>query len=77
MGGIALARLGQRAVALRELRHSLETARARNAQYDIAAAIDIIDVVGGADPDLLRERDQILERLRIKRLPMPNLAPVK
>jgi tetratricopeptide (TPR) repeat protein len=76
VAGIAQARLGQQAVALRELRQSLETARSRNGEYDIAATIDMIDHIGGADPDLLLERDRILERLRIQRLPVPDLAPV-
>ena len=65
MGGIALARLGQREAALRELRHSLETARERGAEYDIAATIDVIDVHGDADPELLAERDVILGALKI------------
>jgi class 3 adenylate cyclase/tetratricopeptide (TPR) repeat protein len=73
MGGIALARLGQTSAALRELRHSLETARARSGEYDIASTIDVMDALGGADPDLLRERDEILARLQIERLPTPVL----
>jgi class 3 adenylate cyclase/tetratricopeptide (TPR) repeat protein len=73
MSGIALARLGERGGAIRELNHSLRTARERGAQYDVAATIDAIDVVaGGADPELLRERDEILARLRISRLPAPT-----
>jgi hypothetical protein len=75
MGGIALARLGQRAAALRELRHSLDTARARNAEYDIAAAIDAMDVLAGADRELLLERNRVLERLKIQQLPRPDVVP--
>ena len=71
MGGIALARLGQKEAAMRELRHSLRTARERRAEYDIAATIEAIDAVGGADPELLHERDEILGRLRISQLPAP------
>jgi tetratricopeptide (TPR) repeat protein len=74
MGGIALARLGQTEAAMRELRHSLKTARDRSAEYDIAATIDAIDAFGGADPELRRERDEILARLRITRLPAPALT---
>ena len=73
MGGIALARLGEKGGAIRELNHSLRTARARNAEYDIAATIDAMDLVDGAEPDLLRERDEILGRLKIVQLPAPAL----
>ena len=71
MGGIALARLGQKEAAMRELRHSLTTARDRKSDYDVAATIEIMDAVNGVDPDLLHERDEILERLRITGLPSP------
>lgn len=74
MGGIALARLGQTEAAMRELRHSLETARARNSEYDIAATIDVMAAVAGADADLVRQRDEILGRLKIKQLPLPALS---
>ncbi len=73
MGGIALARLGEKGGAIRELNHSLRTARARNAEYDIAATIDAMNLVDGAEPDLLRERDEILGRLKIVQLPAPAL----
>ena len=53
MAGIALARLGQNEAALRELRHSLQTARARGSDYDIAATIDVIDALGAANPEML------------------------
>jgi class 3 adenylate cyclase/tetratricopeptide (TPR) repeat protein len=71
--GIALARMGQREAAIRELAHSLRTARDRSAEYDLAAAIDAMAAVGGADPDMLRDRDRILERLKITQLPRPVL----
>jgi class 3 adenylate cyclase/tetratricopeptide (TPR) repeat protein len=71
--GIALARMGQREAAMRELAHSLSTARDRAAEYDLAAAIDAMAAVGGADPEMLRDRDRILERLKITRLPRPVL----
>jgi class 3 adenylate cyclase/tetratricopeptide (TPR) repeat protein len=73
MGGIALGRLGQTGAAMRELRHSLQTASARSAEYDVAATIDAMDAFGGADPELLRRRDEILTRLKISRLPIPVL----
>jgi tetratricopeptide (TPR) repeat protein len=71
VGGIALARLGQTAAAVRELTHSLESARQRSAAYDIAATIDALDALESAEPRLLAERDEILERLKIVRLPAP------
>ena len=74
MGAIALARLGQKEAAMRELRHSLETARARSSEYDIAATIDVMAAVAPPDADLVRERDEILERLKIKQLPLPALS---
>ncbi len=78
MAGIALARLGETKGAMRELNHSLRTARDRSAEYDIAATIDAMAAVDLVDPGLLRERDQILERLKIRQLPAPVLpAPAK
>jgi hypothetical protein len=74
MGGVALARLGQREAAMRELRHSLQAARQRRAQYDIAAAIDALAALGAADGHMLNERDEILGRLRINQLPQPDLS---
>jgi tetratricopeptide (TPR) repeat protein len=74
MGGIALARLGERGGAMRELTHSLRTARDRGSEYDIAATIDAMDAVAGAEQELVRERDEILTRLRISRLPSPVLT---
>ena len=73
MGGIALARLGQKEAAMRELTHSLQTARARSSEYDIAATIDVIGAVDVVEPNLLSERDEILDRLKIQRLPAPAL----
>jgi class 3 adenylate cyclase/tetratricopeptide (TPR) repeat protein len=71
VGAIALARAGQKDASLRELGHSLRVSRERGAEYEIAATIDALDAVGGADPQMLAERDQILERLKIVRLPRP------
>ena len=73
MAGIALARLGETKGAKRELEHSLRTARDRSADYDIAATIDAMAAIDAIDPALLRERDEILERLKITRLPAPAL----
>ncbi len=73
MGGIALVRLGQKQAAMRELGHSLKTARERKADYDTAATIDVMAAVGSPNQDLLRERDAILARLKIRKLPAPVL----
>jgi hypothetical protein len=60
---------------MRELEHALRTARDRGAEYDIAATIDAMAAIDGADSTLLRERDEILKRLKIERLPAPVLGP--
>jgi class 3 adenylate cyclase/tetratricopeptide (TPR) repeat protein len=72
VGAIALARLGQKQAALRELGHSLRVARERGAEYDVAATIDALEAVGGTDAEMLAERDRILERLKIVQLPTPS-----
>jgi len=72
--GIALARLGQRDAARDELTVALRSARDRGAEYDIAATIDALATLDGADAEMLRERDQILEALKIVRLPGPAPA---
>ncbi len=73
IAGIAVARLGDRKTATRELEHSLTTARARGAEYDIAATIDVMAAIDPVNAALLRERDEILDRLKIKSLPSPAL----
>ena len=73
MAGIALARLGETKGAMRELGHSLRTARDRGAEYDIAATIDAMAAIDGVEPALLLERDEILGRLRVEQLPAPAL----
>ena len=72
--GIALARLGEKRGAIRELRHSLQTARDRRSEYDVAATIDVLHTLGGADDGEVAERDEILARLKIELLPAPVLA---
>jgi hypothetical protein len=71
VGAISLARLGDRGASLRELGHALRVARERGAEYDIAATIDALEAVDGADSEMLAERDRILERLKIVQLPRP------
>ncbi len=71
--GVALARLGRPEAAREELAAALGSARERGAEYDFAATIDALDALGGADAEMLRERDQILKALKIVRPPGPAL----
>ena len=73
VSGIALARLGRVDEAGEQLRISLASAREAGADYEVAATIDVLDSFGLAGPGMLRDRDEIMERLRIERLPV--LAP--
>jgi tetratricopeptide (TPR) repeat protein len=70
--GIALVRLGDPA-GLDELETSLAVARERGAQYDLACALDLLEMLGRPDPCRARERDTILTELRIVHLPRPPL----
>ncbi len=72
--GIALARLGQSDAARTELLGAQAAARDSGFEYDVAATIDALDALGSAGPDVLRERDEILDRLKIVRLAAPALA---
>ena len=74
VAGIALARLGYLEAARTELMAALRSARARASEYDIAATIDVLNALDGADDALLRERDEILSRLQIVCLPTPGLG---
>ena len=67
--GIALARLGRHDAAADQLAHALQAARERRAHYEIAATIDVLDAIDRANDSLRRERDAILARLKIDRLP--------
>ena len=75
ISGIALARLGRAEAAVGQLNDALVAARERDAAYEIAATIDVLDSLGVADRQLVRERDEILRRLQVERLPTPPLAP--
>jgi class 3 adenylate cyclase/tetratricopeptide (TPR) repeat protein len=72
--GIALARLGSPVEAELELRSALAAARDRAAEYDIAATVDALDALGRAPAGLVRERDEILGRLKVQQLPTPSLG---
>jgi hypothetical protein len=72
--GVALARLGQAEAARDELLAALASARERHSEYDIAATIDALDALGDADEAIRRERDRILDGLRVVSLPTLTLA---
>ncbi len=74
--GVALARLGERDAACRELTAALSCARERGAHYEIAATIAALAALDCADAELLSERDGILDALKIVRLPAPALVQV-
>jgi tetratricopeptide (TPR) repeat protein len=71
---LALARLGTAEAAASELRDALAAARERDAKYDVAATIDLLDALAGAVPELRAERDAILARLKIRELPTAILV---
>jgi hypothetical protein len=75
VSGIALARLGRVDEAGEQLRLSLAGARDAGADYETAATIDVLDSLGVAGQDMRRDRDEIIERLQIQRLPVVALAP--
>jgi tetratricopeptide (TPR) repeat protein len=74
VAGVALARLGEREAAIRELRHSMQTARERGADYDVAATIDVLSVLGEAEESLRRERDELFRRMKIVHHSLPTLS---
>jgi class 3 adenylate cyclase/tetratricopeptide (TPR) repeat protein len=74
VSGIALARLGRSDEAEQRLRISLADARERHADYEIAATIDVLACLDGAGPDMRRDRDEIMKRLKIERMPVPALG---
>jgi hypothetical protein len=53
-----------------QLRISLAGAREAGAGYEVAATIDVLDSLVWRGPGMLRDRDEIMERLRMQRLPV-------
>lgn len=72
--GIALARLGAATEAVSELDASLLTARRAGALYEVAATLDILHALGVGAEQQNGERDSLLERLGIERLPAFELG---
>ena len=75
VSGIALARLGRVEEAEAQLRCALASAQEERADYEVAATIGVLEAIGAAGEDMLRDRNEIVERLKIERLPVPELAP--
>jgi hypothetical protein len=67
---IALIRLDRTPEAIDELDASLIAADGHGTDYDVAAALDLLDALG-ALPDAAARRDAILGRLRVQRLQRP------
>ena len=65
---------GQTGAARGVLFDALSSARNRGFEYDIAATIDALCALCGPNPELLHERDEILDRLKIARLVAPAPA---
>jgi tetratricopeptide (TPR) repeat protein len=72
---IALARLGRHNEAIEELEYALSIARERDAVYDVAAILDVLRTLGACSQADLTERDSILLRLGIERLPALEIVP--
>jgi tetratricopeptide (TPR) repeat protein len=68
--GIALARIGDRNRAERELEDAVATARGGDEDYESALALDALAALGPLEPARRRERDAIVERLGVIRLPV-------
>ena len=74
VSGIALARLGRSDEAETQLRSALASAREDGIEYEVAATIEVLDSLGAAGEDMLRDRNAIVERLKIEWLPVPALS---
>jgi hypothetical protein len=72
--GIALARLGRLDEAKAALDASLAMARASGALYHVAAALDVLLTLGADHEQRVGERDSLLERLGVERLPAFELG---
>jgi tetratricopeptide (TPR) repeat protein len=79
VAGVALAQLGEIRAAEEELNEAVAAARACELPFELALALDALEQLShlGArtSPRRRRERDALLTRLAIVRLPAPPLAP--
>src|SRR5919198_5042004 len=76
----AFAQLDDVAAAEDALEASLAHARAQAEQYEVAVTLDALNALGAVTgrpepPERVRERDAILARLDVERLPEPPLTP--
>jgi hypothetical protein len=75
--GCALAQLGETRAARRSLVLAVDRARAVETVYDEAAGLDALDALdvatGEVEPARRRERNALLERLGVVRMPPPPL----
>jgi class 3 adenylate cyclase/tetratricopeptide (TPR) repeat protein len=67
--GLALAQLDDREAATHELELAAAVAREHGEQYELALALDALEQLDGPDSARETERDAILERLDVVRLP--------
>ena len=73
VAGVALAQLGDAAAAMQALEASVEAARTAELPFEMLMALDALDKLSPSDA-LRHERDELLARLGIERLPGPPLA---
>jgi class 3 adenylate cyclase/tetratricopeptide (TPR) repeat protein len=71
VAGVALARLGELAAAREELEAAVATARSFELPFELTLALDALDELSGSH-ETSRERDDLLVRLDIVRLPSPR-----
>jgi tetratricopeptide (TPR) repeat protein len=72
--GIAHARLGRPQDSRRVLADALVAARDREAPYELAATIEALAALGSGTDELIEEQRALLGRLKVERLPSPQLA---
>ena len=70
-GRIALARLGERGARVRELTHSLQAARDRGGEYDMAATIDVLAASTGPILRCSANVTRYSRASKIEQLPTP------
>lgn len=72
--GVAFARLERHDAAVDELEGALAIARERGALYDVVATLSVLEALGAVPEPDAAERNSILSRLGIERMPTPSFA---